>query len=50
MKEYEIEVLHVPSGQYFTISEYFDEEEIVDEDALIEHIANDLTIIVRKDI
>ena len=44
MKEYEIEVSHTPSGQYFTMFVSFDED--WSEDSIIDHISNDINIAI----
>lgn len=47
MKEYTIEVCHTPSGQYFTLTAFYDEDEY-DYDAVVEDIAKDLSIDVSE--
>jgi hypothetical protein len=46
MKEYTIEVTHTPSGQYFTLTGFYEED--MDYDAVVEDIAKDLSIDVAE--
>ena len=46
MKEYTIEVCHTPSGQYFTLTGFYEED--MDYDAVVEDIAKDLSIDVTE--
>jgi hypothetical protein len=43
MKQFDIEVCHIPSGQYFTLTSFFDDDD-VDEEYVTNNIANDLSI------
>lgn len=46
MQEYEIEVMHSPSGQYFTI--YMEYPLGTDLDEIYEDISKDITILARE--
>lgn len=46
MNEWEIEVVHTPTGQYFTITGTYDDED--DENIVFEDISNNLSINVRQ--
>lgn len=43
IKQFDIEVCHIPSGQYFTFTEFYDTDD-VDEEYVTNHIASDLSI------
>lgn len=49
-QEWEIEIIHEPSGEYMTVylgDEMFDDEDPMDEMQVISAIMNDLSIIPR---
>jgi hypothetical protein len=46
MKEYTIEVCHTPSGQYFTLTAFYDDN--YDYESIVEDIAKDLSIDVAE--
>jgi hypothetical protein len=46
MKPFDIEVCHTPSGQYFTLTAYFDSD--ADEEYVTDNVANDLSINARE--
>jgi hypothetical protein len=46
MKEYTIEVTHTPSGQYFTLTAFYDDD--YDYESIVEDIAKDLSIDVTE--
>jgi len=46
MNEWEIEVIHTPSGQYFTMTGTYDDD--CESDVVWEDISNNLSINVRK--
>lgn len=46
MKPFDIEVCHIPSGQYFTLTAYLDDD--ADEEYVVDHIAQDLSISARE--
>lgn len=46
MNEWEIEVIHTPSGQYFTMLGYYEDD--CESDLVWEDISNNLSINVRK--
>jgi hypothetical protein len=46
MNEWEIEVIHTPSGQYFKMTGFYEDD--CDENIVFEDISNNLSINVRK--
>jgi hypothetical protein len=42
MKEYEIEVIHTPSGQYFTMTAFYNDD--VDEEYVWQDISDNISI------
>jgi len=48
MKEYTIEVVHTPSGQYFTMTKAYDDDEDITEEYVWQDISDNLSITVME--
>jgi hypothetical protein len=46
MNEYEIEVIHTPTGEYFTMTRFYDDDH--NEGSVFDDILNNLSVNVRK--